>query len=506
MRFLASSRVRARASQRTPVLFVGPGSIEWWLDSPHDGPLGLPLHLEQPFADLRPDEVVETALATIAEQGAEPKTCILALSPELAPEAVLRLPELSPSETKEVLARRAVQVLQADPADTLYYALPLAEDANSSEETENGGRAWLLYLQRRSLVLGLELELRRRGIETVRAVAARSAFAACAGQRCKGPDQAYLFVGVEHSSTVYGLGIGDRLLLQSVLETGLGPESPTAVLSLVQELRNLGAWWRKRSRGEGLQTIVTIGLEPDLAASMEPALRAAFGAVEFDHVREPGAEAMMARVSTLAACRVAHPLIADWTQPLPVRTQRLALAALVSTLICTLIAFGLQQRWKTKLEVADNDLAQMRYLGGEAEQWSHSRRALSAKQLRLEAITNELELLGQRGIPLEALLTEVDRAFVGDAHLSTLTVGEDERGFRVQISGSALGDEDRAGTVLSAVERSLSASKLFAARPRILPPTALPSSGAQSDLVFSVEALLQNRAAPSASKFSEGQP
>ena len=108
----------ARQARRDPVLFIGPGSVEWWFD----GADGRSYHLEQPFASLRPEEVVETALSAAAEQGGIPKTCILALASELGSEVMLRLPDLTPTEAKEVMNRRAVQVLEAEPNDVLYHA------------------------------------------------------------------------------------------------------------------------------------------------------------------------------------------------------------------------------------------------------------------------------------------------------------------------------------------------------------------------------------------------
>lgn len=476
-----------RSARRDPVLFVGPNSIEWWFD----GADGRSYHLEQPFASLRPEEVVETALSAVQEQGGVPKTCVLALASELGSEAMLRLPDLTPTEAKEVLNRRAVQVLEADPGDVLYHAVPLAED--SGQGAESVSRSWLLYTQRRSLVLGLQLELRRRGVDTSRAVVARSAFAARSAEAAVpviGTERAWIFVGVEKQHTIYGLGVGDNLLLQSLLETGLGPESPAAVLGLVQELRNLSAWWRKRSRGAALGAIVTIGLEPDLAASMEPALRAAFGAVEFVHVKEPGSEAMMSRVSTLAACRSQHQLTSDVTQPLPVSTRGFATVAVVTTALCALVAAWFHHRWTYRIEEAGNELAQLRFLGSEARTWHRDLNGLEAREENLELLTEELEGLSRRGIPLEALLTNVDQAFVGDAHLSTLTVGEGETGFRVQMSAKALGDPDDAADLLAEVQRTLALGHVFTERPRILPPTALPTREANSELVFSVEGVL----------------
>lgn len=483
---------RADRSARTPVLLVGKESLEWWFDGSDDRMF----HLEHPIASLRPEEVVESAIAAAAEQGFEPRTCILALAPDVENEALLRLPDLPPAETKEVLERRAVQSLGADPGDVIFHAVPLAEEGG---EGESGGRSWLLYLQRRSLVLGLQLELRRRGIEAVRVIESRSAFAARAAEVAApfaGTERAWLFVGVEKEQTVYGLGLGETLLLQSVLDTGLDGENPDALLALVHELRNLGAWWRKRSAGAALGAIVTIGLDHDLAGSIEPALRAAFGAVDFIHVEEPGSEAMMSRVATLGACRSQHSLLADLTLPLPVRTRGLATAALTTTAICAGVGFLLQHRWANRLDAAENDLLQLRFLGAEASTYQAAVDHLRERERNLEDLASELESLSVRGVPLEALLQRLERTFVHEAQLTTLTVGEGDAGFRVQISARALGEPDRAGDLLAAVEASLGEDGLFVDPPRILPPTALPTSESSTDLLFSVEATLPNRAKP----------
>ena len=471
------------SGRRLPILFVGPDAIEWWLD----GSQGQAYHLEASFGSQRPEEIVEAALEVLLNHRAAPRQCLLALSSELGGEALLHLPELNPTETREVLNRRAVQLLDCDPADVLYHAVPMAEDVGGADAS---GRSWLLYAQRRSVVLGIQVELRRRGVSATRAVIARSAFAARAAgaaAQFKGESDAWLFVGVERNHTVFGLGSGDQLLLQSVLETGLGSGETTAMLGLIQELRNLSAWWRKRSRGQGLGAIVTIGLERDLAASMEPALRAAFGAVEFVHVEEPRSKAMMARVATLGACRTQHALTCEVTQPLPISTRALGAVTLTTVLLCVLIGSVLQGRWVHRLDEADNELARMRYLGSEARSWQAEVDSLEARKDSLERLTEELEGLSRRGIPLEALLHSVDQAFAGDAHLSTLTVGEGEAGFQVRMSAKAMGDPDQAADVLAAVQGALTSGNVFATPPSVLPPTALPTRDDGTELVFSVE-------------------
>ena len=178
------------------------------------------------------------------------------------------------------------------------------------------------------------------------------------------------------------------------------------------------------------------------------------------------------------------------TQPLPASTRGVAAVAAVTTLLCALVAAWFNQRWSYRIDEAGNELAQLRFLGSEARSWRNDLAGLEAREQNLEDLTEELEGLSRRGVPLEALLTNIDRAFVGDAHLSTLTVGEGETGFRVQMSAKALGDPDDAADLLAEVQRTLTRGDVFAEPPRILPPTALPTREAKSELVFSVEGLL----------------
>ena len=487
-----SSAKRTRSSARTPVLHVGLGAVEWLFEAP-DGSLEL---LSASVRDPRPSELAALAAEIADGRGGLPKSCVVSLSSDITPDVILRLPRLEQSELREVLTRRAVQSLGCEAADALYVAVPLAEDEGGSEDSDEPTDSWLLYLQRRSFVFALSFALRERGVEVVRCVASRSALAASAPKIAGDDSKAFLYVGVEPGRTVYGLGRGDQLYLQNVLETDLGPSNPAGVLGLVQELRNLGAWWRKRSRGEGLGSVVWIGVDAELSGSMEPALRASFGAVEFHHLVPTAVGSEFPRAEILAASRSTRPGIADFRVQLPTRTPRLVAAGLGLTAVCALGATLVHGAWSERLERSRAELTDMRVLGERSDALRAARSRLSELESRVVLRTDELERLASRGIPLAALLQHTERVFAGETHLTSMTVGPSEGGFDVQIGASARAAADRTGALLAAAERELAAATLFSEPPRVLPPSALPDAGAESELVFTVQAHIPDGSSP----------
>jgi len=468
------------SSDSTAVLFLDGRELEWLV--PAAGEPGRVLAAE--LDDLRAPQIAQRAVDRLREAGARvPRRCILALGAGLVAQRQVRLPELAAKELREILARRAQQMVEGDPTDVLWSARTNGPRPTGSEEP----RPWTIYAQRRSFLRHLLECLRGEGVRVQRTVVARSAIVGRAEERIGKSAGAVIVLAGGRSETLVALIHDGELLLETVLNSATAHDDRASTLSLVQEVRNLGAWWRKTGKGVGLVGVVSIGLPAEVCHTIQPALRAALGNVEL----VPVGEGNDPRRELLATARCTAALVVDLGVELPLaRPLRASLigAALAATLFAGWIA---QRALGERLAAGRIELADLRVLEERVDAYERRAQALSRARADLRSDAEGLSALLSRGVPLERVLRDSSAAFEGVAELASLSVDPGDEGYQIQITGTTEAQVQRAQDSLALLAADLEQSATHA-EVEVIPPTRLPQEGDEQDLTFTVKSRLES--------------
>ena len=409
-------------------------------------------------------------LARLGQAGAP---VILALDADMCSSRRVALPPIPPRERPGIWARRAASQLECEVEDSLYVAIPLSR---GQERTDEEGEPWMLHALRRSVLVELQLELRRVGHTVRRVVVARIAMLARATQLFGGDPAAFLLIARERDANTLNLLRDRELIQQSVLQTAPGSSDQAMAVALVQELRQVSAYWRRTSRGGQLGRLLLMGFAE---ASLEPlvaAIRAALGGVEISFSPATGLpEPEDPRLEMPRACRVQGAMQVDLQVSLAPRKSRTILTALLLVGLAVATARPLLRDGTHRLEATRERLAALASAGAQLEELQERQALGGAARDGLAREVQHWTRVTRECVPAESLLPDVLESIAGRADLVSLRAHVEMDGVQVQINGRTSGETRQALGTLEEFRRSLSEHSRFA-DVRVLPPTRIPSS------------------------------
>lgn len=397
---------------RLPVILFSAEGLEYL----GEGPEGVQ------FARLTEPVEMGAAAATQAAAlarslGAAPGPCIVALGASFLSQRVVSLPEVPAKELRVVLQRKAAALLEVEPEEALFSALPLDVEESAKEQK------WLLLALRRSAYLRLRYALREAGFHVRRVVSERMALAAAAEVHVgQASGAACIAVGMEGTATGVHLLHGGQLVHQTVLSTRFEDDSAMAKV-LVQELRGFDAFWRRRSRGGNVDRVVLVGIAPRWADRLEFAVHAALTSATIQRIEcESESGARGARIASLNACRAESAVQVSLDLPLAPRRRMVVSAACASALLAAGVAFvsvdGLEER-RARLEA---ERAQLETRAKDHDAVVRQERVIDDALDALGLHRERLARVGGYGLPFDRALTEALLVVGADGGLTSLSL------------------------------------------------------------------------------------
>jgi hypothetical protein len=451
-----------------------------------------------------PQALARAALEACAAVDAPPGACTVVLGPGLVEQQLVELPALGPQEAAAVVGRRAAQLLGGiDPSDVHAAAWRLGRHGPAGE----GEGSWLVVAARRSTLVPLFQVLRRGGFRVQRAAPSMLAAMAEIARDSRDERRGSIVVVAEPEATGVALIAAGELLHVAVLAEATGAPDEAVGLRLVQELRQLGAFWRRRHPATDLVRVRTVGLSPAWIELLSPALYAALGGVEVEAV-DPGEQGdsaapraesegdaprsgtqdLTSTAGSLAAAARGARAVVDLRPALPPRPSRLLAAAVL--LVAGTAAVGARwfDQWSGRAAAHRAALAEHERLAAglgrleaAARQSRDARGALAAELGRLQEVTRQ-------GLELGPLLSTVFAATAGRTQLQSLSL--DEATGRFELSGSTAADLTAAELRLGALQRELAAGGALT-EVRLSPAASVPEATGSAELPFQISARLR---------------
>lgn len=432
-------------------------------------------HARVPIRGRTPSELASAAAEAVQALGSRPGRCLLALGTGLIEQRTLTLPELKRSELSNIFLRKAAALLEAPLEDTLYAALPQMPDPGNTVGQTNE-RRWYVVAARRKQIVDLRLELRARGFDVRKVVAARLA-RLCQADLTRGESEsAAIVIDVELDGVTVSL-IAERTLVQQNRMQGSFETLPSMAFSLLQEVKSFEAFWRKLSRGGSIAHVVVIGIEPELSPLFGNALAQAMPQSRLHLLPQPAAgEAEIAnangaralgrvagRIAALRACTADGPFNADLTVDIPARYGYAASLAACLLLVAGGLGMLLRGHLSGRLEQLDQRTESFNASAVELEtlREENERTAQLAADLELEC--ERLIRAGQVGMPLDQALADCLDALDERALLTNFSSEYEDGEGEIRIGGLTDPRPVVAMHALTDIARSLEHSASFAA-------------------------------------------
>ncbi len=440
------------------VLFLSRDWAGWY----GPGPDGRPALGRAKVLGAAPDDLAKAAVEAIANSGGKARPCVLALGSGMVSQRLMALPDLRRGELRSVFGRKAAAMIDGEPKDVLFAALPMEGEAAADGEAQE--RRWLILAQDRNEAIDLRLALRNRRVKVRRVVVSRLA-RLCRAQEVRGdPHEVCVVIDVTHQAVVTSLITADVLAQQSSIE-GDYVGTPAMTMHVVQEVRGLDAFWRRTHRGGRVGQVVVIGLDPERARALGQAISSTLPDADVitlppveegqELAPETGSQAAM------AACSSTGPFNVDLTVHVPARHSYVLTLAACLLLVTVGLGSILHARLSRTLTSIEE---RARFFAFEARDLDHVVARNQAAVEAVEGMNVELERLleaGAVGIPLEECLRDGLAAFGADATVTSLTIGPDEDGGEVAIAGVTGSHPVRAMQVLDGIGRRLEESPRF---------------------------------------------
>lgn len=490
-----SSRAAPRSVARQAVLCLGSDSAEWYEPGPESGSGYARVPVEGPG----PDALVRAAVAARKAAGGRTRQCVLVLSHGLLSQRLLKLPVLPQRELARVVHRKAAGLIDSDERQTFFATLHVEGDEEAQEAP-----GWLVVAMRRPDIQRLRLGLRRERLAVKRVVSlelAPLAIAWGAGEE----ERATIAVCVNERACGVSLLAEGRLVAHERIEGDL-EQSPSLAASLVQTVRSTASYWRRVRRGEVVQRVVVLGLEPERAEVLTRALATSVPEAEVHYEPAPTGEAPGAhagRACLLSSALLKSPFDLDLTSRLPARKSLLVAAGAV--LVGLVLSLGLMLRHSTLRELGEVQARVERLVreqGGLAFDEADNQLARS-ELAELRARLARAQALGAWGIPYERVVGHALASLGEDAALLSLSVGPEVEGQRdYQVRAETWPEPVHATAAISSVrqrmERAPELSELYVDLASNVAANA-PAAGAAAGVswtAFSVSGLLEQAQPP----------
>lgn len=394
-------------------------------------------------------------LISKAKLGGQPIVLCLA-SPFFDSRQVL-LGDMPMEETLAILGRKAANGLGAKLQETLLWAQRCETPMEKSEAAQS---TWLVHAQRRSDHHDLLLRLRSEGIQIRRTVAGRDVLTHTLDET-QG-DAGQILVTSTGRAVYAHLFRGRELVQESRLHLGEFRVREDTYSSVIQDVRQLAAFWSKGSRGAPLSAVHLVGFsEPEIHKMRAPLGIAAQGA-EVRVVACPDHDDFTDCRTQLVELMMAFSLRArDLSIPLPPRASRVALATVVLSLIAAAGAWKMLEHWTARI---DERMSRIEFEMIGTEHVDHDdevRNEYVTAKSSLEASIGSLQTLKVEGLPLESVLRHVYGTLGRVVDIKHLTFEETEEGTEVLMEASLPDDVESAARSLEQLRRAATVDPKF---------------------------------------------
>jgi len=457
------------------------------------------------------------AAELLVSHGQAPGPCVLALGGAWTSQRVINLPQVARRDLEVVLQRKAAALLETEPDEALFAALPLDIEEGAKEHK------WMVLATRRRAYLALRYALRERGFRVRKAVSERMALASVvertfgtgsaqgrtpasgtgatadttphiasettADTTASDAVEATIVVGMESGAIAVHLLHGGDLVHQSVLTAHFDDDAAMAK-ALVQELRGFDAFWRRRSRGGTVGRVVLVGFGPRWADRLVFAARAAIPQAICERLLHEGqSESQAARPTALAACRTETKLQLSLDLPLSPSRGSLAAIGVASVVVAACLALVAVEDLDAREARFDSERAALEVRSVDHDELLKREQEITCGLDLLGRHRRRIEYLGSRGLPFEDLLRDTLDVIGGRGALTSVAVslGGLEPG-RVTMTGrmpsEPIATQSAIEGMLEAAEHTVTLKSFEVATPRA-------GSDRATTLEFTAEARLE---------------
>lgn len=476
----ATGRAAARPLRSLPVLLVRSAVVElvWFengcaqLDS---------VAIEAPRAD-----AVAAATRSLLARGPGARAqVLLVLGEELFTTQQMLLGHLPDREVADVLLRRAANQLGCAAEDALYVGQRLVAPLASKQESSDSN--WIVHARDRRGHRELLFALRSAGVRAEHVLCLRDVLPQIVPSGGDGSGQILLTydgtTALTHLLRDGALVQVSRLVVNDSSDsTSLDDAQDEDALhvSLVQEVRQVAAFWSKSSRGARLSALHVVGLpETDLDQLRTPLSIAAQGAEIVEvAVAESSAFEAVRRTFLTGVGRVAAQA-RDLALPLPPRRSRVALGTFATTLAALLVGIGVTRSWEERVATRAAAIDVFADASGTLDARRMQMARFGDARERFATAVQSFEMLTELGVPFEHTSADVFDAVASGTHLKHVSFEEKDGETHVLCEGSIAGDARHAASNLSRLRAELASNPHFA-DVRIEPSTRVPGSDEDS--------------------------
>ena len=473
-------RVEAPSSSHgPPVLFLTPLVVEiGWFAAGE-------MHYRRSELEQEGDEALVDAIRDlIAESDAPRSGFTLCLGSPFFDRRQMLLSPMPDDEAMDVLERRAANSLGVELGEILFWAQkcsPPIEEAQAAQVT------WIVHGQRRSEHFSLLTRLRQAKIGVRRVVASGEVQTHIADSVAG--SEGHILVTTTGRAVHAHLFRGTTLVQESRLPLGDFEKRQDVYNAIVQDVRQLTAFWSKGSRGAAMERVQLFGFTTEEVDEMRTPLGIAAQGAEL-HVLAHAPDGSFEGVRTLLMQAVSKSAncAQDLRVPLPARRSRIAAAAVVLTACAGVLAWALQGHWSNRIDDRKSKISSHLQHTGTVEVDTARHSDFVTSRSRLTESLASLGEIAQRGLPLEEAIAHVTATLGQVARISHLSVEDSPEGARIALEAS-LTDHVRAAAARLEVLRVVVENDPRFREVRIQPTSRVPDPGLGDFLTFTFTGL-----------------
>ncbi|MFN0244564.1 MAG: hypothetical protein ACKVWV_16875 [Planctomycetota bacterium] len=440
--------------------------------------------------------IAAAAKELVADARLSRRRVVLSLASGLFDSRQVMLVQLPDRELRDVLARKAAVGANLELPECLFWARPCATPLHGDGTPSI---TWLVHTRRRREHLDLLLALRHVGVRIRRTITTRDALTRA--EEGEGAEDGRVLVTSTGREVYVHLFRGRTLVQESRVALPSFETRAESYASVVQDVRQLSAFWAKGSRGTPLRCVELFGFSASEVEGLRPALAIAARGAQINAGSCPAggvsdasnaSEASQAsndwhdvRAELLGALvRNAHHS-PDLKVRLPWRPSRIAAAAAASTALCALGAWELFGHWKYRVEVQRQQISsELRRASTMDEDLAQQRQYLDTRA-SLSASLASIGRAAERGFSLPAALGDVKALLDRSADVRQLSFEHSEVGTHLVVEAHVAGELTEATRRLEDLRLRLQSDARFRDL-CVEPSTRVPDGEHREPLTFTI--------------------
>jgi hypothetical protein len=435
---------RSGAIRLRPLLHVAKESVELvWLDQGHARHTSI--SVETSRADLVARAAHELCSAGPGSRG----PLWLSLDEHLFETQQILLGKLPMREVDGVLERRAANAVGESTEEALWFAQRLSPPfEQDGEATESN---WLLHVRRRREHHALLMALRDAGLSIERVVALRDVLPRAAAKRGSGGEVLVAFDGTTVSTHLLRAG---ELVQHSRLRIPPEAAPKEANVAIVQEVRQVSAFWSKSSRGAPIETVSVVGLPEEQVEEMATPLSIAALGATIERVGtspDRSRDAVRGAFLFTVARHVAE--AQDLSLPLPPRRSRIVAGAAALTVVAAALGALHTRHWDTRVANRRGEIETLARVTADVDVREQRRNEYEEARIDLARAWESLASLEHHGLPFEDVVSRVVDSLAGRARLTHIALTPSEQGPELLAEAIVEGPLDEAAADLDELRR-----------------------------------------------------